>query len=141
MSLAKDMRRPVPGREHGPHASSRAGLAATIRVGLPSPPAPATAGGGQAGAGGELLLLGIGEEGGHWPAELWLTNLTTVSPATLVRLSRLTEKVDRDFTEIADRVGIRDFTGRSFNGWHRHVTLASAAHAVVALANRRERPV
>ncbi|MFF1908113.1 IS701 family transposase [Kitasatospora sp. NPDC058218] len=141
MSLAKDMRRPVPGREHGPHASSRAGLAATIRVGLPSPTVPAAAGGGQAGAGGELLLLGIGEEGGHWPAELWLTNLTAVSPATLVRLSRLTEKVDRDFTEIADRVGIRDFTGRSFNGWHRHVTLASAAHAVVALANRRERPV
>ncbi|MEV0533889.1 transposase [Kitasatospora sp. NPDC050463] len=144
MSLAKDMRRPVPGRQHGPQGVLRAGLAATVRVGLASTTAPAaatTAGAGQAGAGGELLLLGIGEEGGHWPAELWLTNLTAVSPATLVRLSRLTEKVDRDFTEIADRVGIRDFTGRSFNGWHRHVTLASAAHAVVALANRRERPV
>ncbi|MFE2725352.1 transposase [Kitasatospora sp. NPDC059327] len=142
MSLAKDMRRPVPGREPGPHAAARPALAATIRVGLPSvsPASPAAAGVGQTAAGGELLLLGIGEEGGHWPAELWLTNLTAVSAATLVRLSRLTGKVDQDFTEIADRVGIRDFTGRSFSGWHRHVTLASAAHAVVALANRRERP-
>ncbi|MFD9594599.1 transposase [Kitasatospora sp. NPDC059973] len=137
MSLAKDLRRLVPGREHGrehgPQAAPRAVPAATVRVGLPAPSIPGA-------PGGELLLLGIGEEGGHWPAELWLTNLTAVPPATLVRLSRLTGKVDRDFTEIADRVGIRDFTGRSFSGWHRHVTLASAAHAVVALADRRERP-
>jgi hypothetical protein len=53
---------------------------------------------------------------------------------TLLRLTRLTQRVARDFTEIADRVGIRDFSGRSFVGWHRHVTLASAAHAVIAVA-------
>jgi hypothetical protein len=41
--------------------------------------------------------------------------------------------VDHDLTEIAERVGIRDFSGRSFVGWHRHVTLASAAPAVVAV--------
>jgi SRSO17 transposase len=41
--------------------------------------------------------------------------------------------VDRDFADIADRVGVRDYAGRSFAGWHRHMTLASAAHAAVVL--------
>jgi syndecan 1 len=44
--------------------------------------------------------------------------------------------VDEDFDRIADQVGIRDYSGRSFDGWHRHVTLASAAHAVASVAGR-----
>ncbi|MYZ36084.1 MULTISPECIES: transposase [unclassified Streptomyces] len=138
MSLAKDMRRPVLGKDSGPEPTRRLNLAATVRVGLPSLPSPSSVEAAETGhtAGcGELLLLGVGKDGGRWPAELWLTNLTTTPPASLLRLSKLTAKVDRDFTEIADQVGIRDFTGRSFGGWHRHVTLASAAHAMVALAN------
>jgi SRSO17 transposase len=90
---------------------------------------------------GELCLFGATDVGGLWPAELWLTNLTAL-PATLLRLTRLMDRVDRDFTDIADRVGIRDFSGRSFVGWHRHITLASAAHAVIAVtagAGRRQR--
>jgi hypothetical protein len=82
---------------------------------------------------GPLRLLGIAHIGAAWPAELWLTSLPTASPATLLRLARLTRRVDHDLTEIAERVGIRDFSGRSFVGWHRHVTLASAAHAVIAV--------
>jgi hypothetical protein len=90
---------------------------------------------------GELCLFGAADVGGPWPDELWLTNLTA-APATLLRLARLTDRVDRDFTDIADRVGIRDFSGRSFVGWHRHVTLASAAHAVIAARpDRRLRDV
>ncbi|GAA2711392.1 MULTISPECIES: transposase [Streptomyces] len=128
MGLAKDMRRPLVEAERAGGAARPRRFAAAVRVGLP-PLSPAAA------AREQLVLLGVGEEGGPWPGGLWLTNLTTTSPASLARLTRLTRKVDQDFTEIADRVGIRDFTGRSFGGWHRHVTLASAAHAVVALAN------
>ncbi|MFH9292237.1 IS701 family transposase [Streptomyces sp. NPDC017520] len=127
MSLVQDLRRPVRRRGQEPDAAHRTQLAATVQVCLPPSPAlPA----GQ----GELLLLGVGGEGVPWPAGLWLTNLTNLSTVLLARLSRLVEKVDRDFTEIADQVGIRDFAGRSFGGWHRHITLASAAHAVVSLA-------
>ncbi|MFI8962645.1 IS701 family transposase [Streptomyces sp. NPDC053493] len=146
MVTAADLRRPVL---TGP----RTHWAATVRVTGPSLSGPWASGGpgagqssgpgaghgfgpgsGQASGQGEVLLLGVGEEGGRWPAKLWLTNLTGASPASLVRLSKLSERVDQDFTTIADRVGIRDFSGRSFGGWHRHITLASAAHAVVALA-------
>lgn len=90
----------------------------------------------------DLLLLGLSRRrppherahpGRPWPDEVWLTDLTSRTPAELVRLTALTGQVDRDLAEIGDRVGLRDFSGRSYAGWNRHVTLASAAHALVAL--------
>ncbi|KJY40692.1 transposase, partial [Streptomyces sp. NRRL B-1568] len=125
MGAARDMRRPVLWRDHGPARVVRTSLTAAVRVGLPV----RGSGGGRVVRGRELLLLGVGENGRRWPQELWLTDLLNVPPAALVRLSTLVQRVDRDFLEIADRVGMRDFAGRSFSGWHRHVTLASAAHA------------
>lgn len=72
--------------------------------------------------------------------DLWLAS-PSLAPAPafssvgeLLRLARLTRRVARDEERIGERVGMRDFEGRSFNGWHRHMTLASAAHAVSALA-------
>ncbi|MFG2180164.1 IS701 family transposase [Streptomyces abikoensis] len=129
MNLVKEMRRPVIEKDPDRETAHQRCFTAAVRVCVPTPP-------GQPGDSRELLLLGVGEEGEPWPACLWLTNLTTTSPAALTRLIKLTEKVNRDFAEISDRVGIRDFTGRSFSGWHRHVTLASAAHAVVSLADQ-----
>ncbi|GAA0913515.1 IS701 family transposase [Streptomyces thermoalcalitolerans] len=82
-----------------------------------------------------LLLMGVAEHG-HWPAELWLTDLTSLSVGELLRLAALAHRVERDLTEVADRVGIRDFSGRSFAGWHRHATLASVAHAIVMMSDR-----
>jgi hypothetical protein len=55
-------------------------------------------------------------------------------PAELLALDRLTDRVDRDFARIADQVGIRDYAGRSYDGWHRHTTLASVAHTVAVLS-------
>jgi len=86
-------------------------------------------------------LVLLAEWAGHAPepAELWLTNLADVSPGFLVRLSKLVHRVARDFSRVCTRVGIQDFEGRSFKGWHRHATLASVAHAVAmtAMADRR----
>ncbi|MFJ6673208.1 IS701 family transposase [Actinosynnema sp. NPDC091369] len=88
---------------------------------------------------GELVLLGVGSAGQPWPGELWLSNQPDVDVATLLRTSRFLDRVDHDFARFGDRVGLRDFTGRSFAGWHRHTTLASAAHAVLALADSAHR--
>ncbi|WP_436840622.1 IS701 family transposase [Streptomyces griseoloalbus] len=77
---------------------------------------------------------------GEWSApdrgahRLWLTNTTGISVSALLRLTRLSDLVARDAVDIGDRVGLRDFTGRSFSGWHRHVTLASIAHFATVLA-------
>ncbi|GLW70745.1 putative ISXo8 transposase [Kitasatospora phosalacinea] len=119
-----------PDREGGPAAA----LVGAVRVRAVGDPVRAGTARHLAGGGG-LLLLGTGTPGRRWPQELWLTDLPDLPPAQLFRLSQLIGRVERDFEGIADRTGIRDYAGRSFNGWHRHVTLASAAHAVAALAH------
>ncbi|MCR8942610.1 transposase [Streptomyces bacillaris] len=127
MAAARDLRRPVAWRAHRPGRPARRSLVAAVRTRIPSP-------GRLARRRGDLMLLGVGEHGRGWPGELWLTNMTDTPAAELLRLTRLVDRVDHDFREIAERVGIRDYTGRSFAGWHRHVTLASAAHTVIALS-------
>jgi SRSO17 transposase len=80
---------------------------------------------------------------GGWPMqkgrspELWLSNLLDVPPAALLRLGRLTHRVSKDSAAVSTRVGMRDFEGRSYAGWHRHVTLCSVAHAILVLASAR----
>ncbi|GGZ97852.1 IS701 family transposase [Streptomyces echinoruber] len=131
MAAAGLLRRPVVWRDHGPGHALRTAPVATVRV---------RGTGRAAGPRGtdDLLLLGVGDGGRPWPAELWLTDLTEAGPVALLRLSRLLDRVERDFRDISERVGIRDYAGRSYCGWHRHTTLASAAHALAALGGMDE---
>ncbi|MFC4376058.1 IS701 family transposase [Nocardia halotolerans] len=80
-----------------------------------------------------LAVVGIDTEGQRDLGRLWLTDMVDVAPAELLRLRGLAQRVDQDLIDIAQPVGISDYAGRSFSGWHRHITLASAAHAVVAM--------
>jgi hypothetical protein len=129
----RQRRRPASWSPGGPDSGPQTSLVAGVGVRIPSeasrPGQPGRTGGEQ-----DLTLLGVGPHHRRWPQELWLSDTAGLPPAALFRLTRLTGRVDQDFRRVADAVGIRDFTGRSFGGWHRHVTLASAAHAVVALA-------
>ncbi|OAR22006.1 hypothetical protein A8W25_30245 [Streptomyces sp. ERV7] len=126
MTAARDRMRPapLPGRDSG--SGRPIHLTTKLRV-RPSPAVRQLAGP------GELALLGVAESRRQGPVELWLTDMTETRLPTLMRLSRLVRRADHDFRETTDRLGIRDFTGRSYAGWHRHVTLASAAHAVSVL--------
>ncbi|ARP72885.1 hypothetical protein LK07_27420 [Streptomyces pluripotens] len=81
-----------------------------------------------------LRLIAVSPVGENVCQELWLTTLTTVSAATVLKLARLVRRVDRDLESVSQHVGIWDFSGRSFPGWHRHVTLASIAYLVRLLA-------
>ncbi|MEV4921814.1 IS701 family transposase [Streptomyces roseoverticillatus] len=84
-----------------------------------------------------MLLIGDWRSSGRWPSRLWLTDSRRLPLITLLRLTRLTDVVERDFAEISEHTGVRDFAGRSFQGWHRHITLASVAHLVAARAGTR----
>ncbi|MFI6040983.1 IS701 family transposase [Nocardia sp. NPDC051321] len=79
----------------------------------------------------ELALLEIPAQTGSSTRTLWLTDLPTDRVGDLVRLGMALSRVERDSAEVADKAGVRDYSGRSYGGWHRHVTLASVAHALM----------
>ncbi|MFJ8002056.1 IS701 family transposase [Streptomyces sp. NPDC096310] len=88
-----------------------------------------------------LRLVGAQRAGERRARELWLSNMTEVPSALVVRLGRLSERVDQDFAEIGTKVGAMDFEGRTFGGWHRHTTLSAVAHAIVSLSAVRDQAV
>jgi SRSO17 transposase len=64
------------------------------------------------------------------PADYWLSDLPAgTSLRDLVRLAKIRWRVEHDYRELKDGLGLDHFEGRSFAGWHRHVTLASLAQA------------
>jgi SRSO17 transposase len=68
------------------------------------------------------------------PVKYWLSNMDSRTPLkTLVRLAKIRWRVEHDYRELKTGLGIDHFEGRSFAGWHRHVTLAVLAQAFCTL--------
>jgi hypothetical protein len=71
----------------------------------------------------------------EWPLRQrgpWMTWLTTLEGRQLGEVPgklALNEQVNADVARLSDQSGLRHFEGRSFRGWHHHVTLVSIAHA------------
>jgi SRSO17 transposase len=64
------------------------------------------------------------------PTDYWLSNLRADTPiAELVRLAKIRWRIEHDYRELKHGLGLGHFEGRSFAGWHRHVTLAALAQA------------
>ncbi|WP_169515812.1 IS701 family transposase [Amycolatopsis nigrescens] len=57
----------------------------------------------------------------------WLTNFGPARLPELIGLVKL-KPTGEQLTELHDEFGLRHFEGRSFAGWHHHVTLVAAAH-------------
>ncbi|MEV5986804.1 transposase [Streptomyces sp. NPDC052051] len=83
------------------------------------------------------VLLAQKDPNSRQDAAYWLTDLVDTPVAALVRLAATPARVARDVTRTGRRVGLYDFEGPTFAGWHRHITLASAAHAAALLARGR----
>jgi SRSO17 transposase len=76
-----------------------------------------------------LLLIAEWPDGGPEPTRYWVTNTTETSDLKpLAQLPMLRAQIHRDYPELHEVVGLDHFEGRSWIGWNRHVTLASAAH-------------
>jgi SRSO17 transposase len=64
------------------------------------------------------------------PTDYWLSTLPQDTPAAeLVRLAKIRWRIEHDYRELKTGLGLDHFEGRSFTGWHRHVTLAALAQA------------
>jgi SRSO17 transposase len=87
--------------------------------------------------GGQLpvrWLLAEWPDGEPEPVKYWLANLPeATSLQQLVGLAKLRWRVEHDYRELKDALGLDHFEGRSFKGWHHHVTLVSVAHGFVTL--------
>ncbi|MFD8730267.1 MULTISPECIES: transposase [unclassified Streptomyces] len=65
---------------------------------------------------------------GRQPARYWLTTLTDRRVEDVLRLARGHAAALSAVTTLGRRFGVLDFEGRSFPGWHHHMTMASAAY-------------
>jgi SRSO17 transposase len=62
------------------------------------------------------------------PSDYWLSDLPADTPLRdLVLLAKSRWRIEHDYRELKTGLGLDHFEGRSFIGWHRHVTLATAA--------------
>lgn len=68
------------------------------------------------------------------PTKYWLSNLPTDTPLQELALhAKARWRIEQDYRELKDALGLDHFEGRSWDGWHRHVTLVSAAHVFLTL--------
>jgi SRSO17 transposase len=68
------------------------------------------------------------------PVKYWLSTMDARTPLkTLVRLAKIRWRVEHDYRELKTGLGVDHFEGRSFIGWHRHVTLTVLAQAFCTL--------
>jgi SRSO17 transposase len=68
------------------------------------------------------------------PTDYWLSSLPEDTPVEeLVRLAKIRWRIEHDYRELKTGLGLDHFEGRSFAGWHRHVTLAALAQAFCTL--------
>jgi SRSO17 transposase len=51
----------------------------------------------------------------------------------LVWLAKLRWRVEPEYRQLKDALGLDHFEGRSWRGWQHHVTLVSIAHAFVTV--------
>jgi SRSO17 transposase len=72
------------------------------------------------------------------PTKYWLSNLPADTPLErLVSLAKMRFRIEQDYRELKDGLGLDHFEGRTYPGWNHHVTLVSVAHAFLTLERRR----
>ncbi len=78
----------------------------------------------------ECWLIAEWPPGTPEPTDYWLSNLPADTPLReLVRLAKIRWRIEHDYRELKDGLGLDHFEGRSYIGWHRHVTLTALAQA------------
>ena len=74
-------------------------------------------------------------EGDKGPWKYWLSTLSPhhTSFRGLVRKAKGRFRIEQDYEEMKGELGLDHFEGRSWQGWHHHVTLVTLAYAFLML--------
>jgi len=130
---SRSMRSPVPWSDPWEDDTTvHANVVARVSVALPGPRSRSLVLDRDTAPAADLRLLCIGGARQNVAPHTWLTNLAGHRLSEAMYAASLVQRVRLEESEIAELVGIRDYSGRTFTGWHRHATLASVAHAVVS---------
>jgi SRSO17 transposase len=82
----------------------------------------------------ERWLIAQWPDGEPEPVKYWLSSLSVdTDPADLIRLGKIRWRIEHDYRELKTGLGLDHFEGRSWIGWHRHVTLVTAAHLFITI--------
>ena len=85
----------------------------------------------------EKWLLIEWPEGEKEPTKYWLSNLPKgIAFRQLVDIAKLRWRIERDYQELKQEVGLGHFEGRGWRGFHHHATLCVAAYGF--LVSERE---
>jgi SRSO17 transposase len=75
------------------------------------------------------------------PTKYWFSTLPATIPlAELVHLAKLRWRIERDYQELKDELGLDHFEGRGWRGFHHHGALCIAAYAYLAAERARLSP-
>ena len=75
------------------------------------------------------------------PTHYWLSTVAEqVALVDLVRLAMIRWRIERDFQELKDELGLDHYEGRSWRGFHHHGALCIAAYAFLAAERARLSP-
>jgi SRSO17 transposase len=78
----------------------------------------------------ERWLLAEWPEHKDEPVKYWLSNLPADTPiVTLVQLAKLRWRVEHDYRELKQCLGLDHYEGRTYRGLHHHLTSVTVAHA------------
>ena len=76
----------------------------------------------------------------EWPAKkkeplkFWLSSLDPkIARRTLIRRAKGRFRIEQDYREMKNELGLDHFEGRAWQGWHHHVTLVAMAYCFLML--------
>ena len=68
------------------------------------------------------------------PTDYWLSSLgADTALRRLVRMAKIRWRIEHDYRELKHGLGLDHYEGRTWRGWHHHVTLVTAAQAFLTL--------
>ena len=89
----------------------------------------------------ERWLLVEWPDGKDEPVKYWLCNLPTDTPiAVLVQAAKLRWRVEHDYRELKQCLGLDHYEGRSYRGLHHHLTCVTVAHAFLTTTRLHRDP-
>jgi SRSO17 transposase len=89
----------------------------------------------------ERWLLAEWPEHKDEPVKYWLSNLPAdTPPLTLVQLAKLRWRVEHDYRELKQCLGLDHYEGRTYRGLHHHLTSVTVAHAFLTCCRLHRDP-